>query len=195
MTAVDLVKSVKKRKRIPPDSDNIVNPLSWMTDILVAMNQKSNEYLRNAVMTASPEQLHLMLYDGAIRFTRQGVEGVEQNNYEQAYNGFSRAQKIVLEMLNSLNYDVDRALCEKMAGLYTFIYRRLVEASTTRNVKPANEAIELLNYQRETWVMLIDKLHQEQDEQQPAQPSEYTETEQNELEPVGSGYGSLSVEG
>jgi flagellar secretion chaperone FliS len=192
---VHWVNNDKKTKRIPLDSDNIVNRLAWMTDILVAMNPKSNEYLRNTVMTATPEQLHLMLYDGAIRFARQGMEGIQQKNYEQAYNGFSRAQKIVLEMLNSLNYDVDRNLCEKMAGLYTFIYRRLVDASSSRNVEMAHEAINLLNYQRETWVMLIEQLRQEKEQQQPDDSAEYTETEQGELQAVGSDYGSLSVEG
>jgi flagellar protein FliS len=125
------------------------------------MEHASNEYLRNAVLTASPEQLHLMLYDGAIRFTRQGVDGVEKKNWEAAFNGFSRAQKIVLELLHSLNYDVDRALCSRMAGLYNFIYRKLVDASVERSVPLAREALKLLEYQRQTWVLLIEKLNRE----------------------------------
>lgn len=125
------------------------------------MANASNEYLRNAVLTATPEQLHLMLYDGAIRFTRQAIEGLTSRNLEAAFNGFSRAQKIVLELLNSLNYDVDKALCSRMAGLYNFIYRKLVEASVERNADHAREALKLLEYQRETWVMLIEKLRSE----------------------------------
>jgi flagellar protein FliS len=69
------------------------------------MANVSDAYLRNAVLTATPEQLHLMLYDGAIRFSRQGIEGLAQKNWEAAFNGLSRAQKIVIEMLNSLNYE------------------------------------------------------------------------------------------
>ncbi|UCG17857.1 MAG: flagellar protein FliS, partial [Phycisphaerales bacterium] len=41
-----------------------------------------NSYLRNAVMTATPEQLHLMLYDGAIRFTLQARDAIEARDYE-----------------------------------------------------------------------------------------------------------------
>ncbi len=125
------------------------------------MENASNEYLRNAVLTATPEQLHLMLYDGAIRFTRQGIEGLEQKNFEGSYHGFNRAQKIVLELLNSLNYEVDRALCSRMAGLYNFIYRKLLDASVQRNPGLAREALRLLEYQRETWVLLIEKLNRE----------------------------------
>ena len=125
------------------------------------MDNRSNEYLRNAVLTASPEQLQLMLYDGAIRFTRQGIEGTERKNWEDSFNGFSRAQRIVLELLNGLNYDVDRKLCTRMAGLYNYIYRTLIEASVHRDVKRGIEALKLMEYQRETWLLLMDKLREE----------------------------------
>jgi flagellar secretion chaperone FliS len=125
------------------------------------MDNATNEYLRNAVMTASPEQLQLMLYDGAIRFTKQAIEGVRQQKWEDAFNGFNRAQKIILELINALNYDVDRQLCTQMASLYHFIYRKLIEANVDRNLVVAEEALGLLQYQRETWVLLIEKLREE----------------------------------
>ena len=125
------------------------------------MENASNEYLRNAVLTASPEQLHLMLYDGAIRFTKQGIEGIQSQNWEQTFNGLARAQKIILEMSNSLNHDVDPQLCARMAALYNFVYRKLVDASVQRSADLAREALGLIEYQRETWVMLLDKLRRE----------------------------------
>lgn len=125
------------------------------------MANASNEYLRNSILTAPPEQLHLMLYDGAIRFTRQGIEGLQDQAWDKAFTGFSRAQKILLEMLNSMNYDADRELCTRMAGLYNYIYRHLVQACAERSVPAAEEALKFLEYQRETWVMLMDKLRQE----------------------------------
>ncbi len=136
------------------------------------MDNPTNEYLRSAVMTATPEQLQLMLYDGAIRFTRQGIEGIRQKQWEDAFNGFNRAQKIVLELINALNYDVDRDLCTRMAGLYQFIYRKLVEASVDRNAAAGEEVLGLLAYQRETWVLLIEKLRQEREGRDaPAKPA------------------------
>ena len=154
------------------------------------MGNASNEYLRNAVLTASPEQLHLMLYDGAIRFTRQGADGIRARDWEKAFTGFSRAQKIILEMLNSLNYDVDRALCTRMAGLYNYIYKKLIEACADRNVQAAEDALQLLEYQRETWVMLIDKLREERSEQ-ASTLGRSVET----AEHPDAVYGTLSVEG
>jgi flagellar secretion chaperone FliS len=143
-------------------------------------------------MTASPEQLHLMLYDGAIRFTRQAIAGLEEHNWEAGFEGFSRAQKIIAEMLSSLNYNVDRALCNRMAGLYNFIYRKLVEAGVSRNAAPAKEALKLLEYQRETWVMLIDKLHQGQ---APAVPVATPQPAAASAELAGADYGTLCVQG
>ncbi len=156
------------------------------------METPSDQYLRNAVMTASPEQLQLMLYDGAIRFTRQGIEGLEKEDFEEVFNGFSRAQKIVLELLSSLNYDVDRALCTQMAGLYNYIYRRLVEANVQRNLAMAREALQLLEYQRETWVMLMNKLGADRSgdaPDHPASPRRAPVAAEDEI------YGSLSVQG
>jgi flagellar protein FliS len=157
-----------------------------------AMDNPSNEYLRSAVMTASPEQLHLMLYDGAIRFARQGIEGIRAGKWEEAFNGFTRAQKIILEMTSALNYDMDRQLCERMAGLYNFIYRKLVEASVDRNVMAGEEALGLLEYQRETWVMLIEKLRQEHGSQRSPSP---VASDAGEPLPYEATYGSLCVEG
>jgi flagellar secretion chaperone FliS len=156
------------------------------------MGNASDEYLRSSVLTASPEQLLLMLYDGAIRFTRQGVQGIRGKDWEQAFVGFSRAQKIILELLNSLNYDVDRTLCTRMAGLYNYIYRHLIQACAERSVAAAEEALRFLEYQRETWLMLIDQLNKDVKASQPA-----TAAAKDMLEPAfaESTYGTLSIEG
>lgn len=154
------------------------------------MQNPSDQYLRNAVMTASPEQLQLMLYDGAIRFTRQGIEGLKAKNYEEVFNGLNRAQKIVFELLGSLNYEVDRSLCTKMAGLYNFIYRRLIDANVKRDIALAEDALRLLEYQRETWVMLMDRIRREREPAAAtrAEPAPAARSSDEE-------YGSLSLQG
>lgn len=118
----------------------------------------SQEYLRNTVLTASPEQLQLMLYDGAIRFALRGREALERQDYEGAFNGLERAQRIVLELHSGLRREVNPALVDQMASLYNFIYRRLVEATMERSVKAVDEAVRILRHQRETWTLLMDKL-------------------------------------
>ena len=60
-----------------------------------------NEYLKTKVLTASPEQLQLMLYDGAIRFCEQAREAIKNREIEKSYQSLSKAEKIVLEMCDT----------------------------------------------------------------------------------------------
>ena len=120
-------------------------------------NSTANPYLRNQVLTARPEQLRLMLFDGAIRFLHTGRKGLQAQDYDVSYTHISKAQKIVLELSNSLNRDVMPEVTEKLSALYTYIYRLLIDASTKRETEPLDEAIKLLQYERETWALLIEK--------------------------------------
>jgi len=120
-----------------------------------------NPYLRTKVMTASPAELRLMLFDGAIKYLEQGKEGLENQDYEASYNGISRCQNIIMELVNSLQPQHAPELCEKLSGLYTFMYTRLVKACTERDAKMAEEVLELLRYERSTWSMLMTNLAKE----------------------------------
>ena len=119
----------------------------------------ANPYLRDAVMTATPEQLHLMLYDGAIRKARQARDAILRKDYETSYDQLKRAQQIMLEMLNGLNYEVNRELCERMASIYNFLYRKFVDANIHRRIADIDDALKILNIERETWQMLVDKVN------------------------------------
>jgi len=121
----------------------------------------SHEYLRNAVLTAGPAQLHLMLLDGAIRFASSARAAIERRDIEGAFNAFDRAQRIVIELNAGLRAEVNPEIVSQMAALYTFIYRRLVDASVHRDTQAADDALRILRHQRETWVMLIERLSQD----------------------------------
>ncbi len=125
------------------------------------MSDATRQYLRNAVLTAPPEQLQLMLYDGAIRFAMQAREALEAHDIEKSHELLLRTQKIVLELYNGLRPEIDRELCTQMGGLYMFVHRKLVEANVSRSVSAVDEALQILRHVRETWTMLIGKLRAE----------------------------------
>ena len=127
-----------------------------------------NEYLKTRVLTAPPEQLQLMLYDGAIRFCEQARQAIEQRQVEQGYQLLCKAQKIVTELMVSLRDEYAPETCDNMRRLYLFCYERLTEANMKREIPPIDEALEVLKHIRETWSMLIDKLKQETAAAQPA---------------------------
>jgi flagellar protein FliS len=120
-----------------------------------------NPYLKTKIMTASREELRLMLFDGAIKFTNQAKAALASDRHEDLYNNLLRAQKIVLELSTSLNHAIDPELCAKLSALYTYIYRLLVDAHIERSEKKLNEAIELIGFERDTWAMLMKKLADE----------------------------------
>src|ERR1700733_10027540 len=111
--------------------------------------QAAQSYLRTKVLTATPEQLQLMLFDGAIRFCDQARLAIEQKSFEQSHKRITQAQKIINELKYSLKHDVAPDLRSKLAALYTFAYRKLFEANTKHTVEPLDEAVQVLKYQRQ----------------------------------------------
>ena len=147
-----------------------------------------NPYLRDAVMTATPEQLQLMLYDAAIRFATQAREAIQACEIEKSYDLLTRAQNVVREMENGLRHEQAPELCERMAALYRFVFSKLVDANVKKDVTAIDEAVKVLGHQRETWCILIDKVRATQvNGDQPVEPQP---ADQNQV-----GDESLSVEG
>jgi flagellar secretion chaperone FliS len=120
--------------------------------------QAAQQYLRTKVLTATKEQLQLMLFDGAIRFADQGRAALEQKNFEASHKALTRAQQIVTELINALRTEVYPELCTKLAALYTYAHRHLVAANVNHKIEAVDEALKVLRYQRETWVMLMEQL-------------------------------------
>ncbi|MEL7471989.1 MAG: flagellar export chaperone FliS, partial [Planctomycetota bacterium] len=89
-------------------------------------------YLRTKVMTARPEELRLMLIDGAIKFATQGRDGLVNKDFEASFTGLSQARDIVLELMTSIGPDADPDLAERVKGLYSYLYSELVKGSFER---------------------------------------------------------------
>ncbi len=120
-----------------------------------------NPYLRTKVLTASPEELRLLLLDGAIRFASQAREGLQERDYHKSYEGFRQCRDIIMELLSTIRPEVNPELCSRLSGLYTFMYTELVSASMEKNPARVDKIIGLLEYERETWQMLMQKLTDE----------------------------------
>lgn len=115
-------------------------------------------YLRTKVMTANPAELRLMLFDGAIRFAQQAYDGLLASDFEACYEGITRCQNILLELINGLRPEHDPALCQKLSSLYTFMYTQLIKASSERDPIIVKQVLTLLRFERETWIMLLEQL-------------------------------------
>lgn len=126
-----------------------------------AATQVKQQYLKSTVMSATPEQLHLMLLDGAIRFAARGREALLSKDYEGMFNSLDRAQRIALELSAGLNSAGNPELVSQMVALYEFIYRQLVNGSLKREASSIDDALRILRMQRETWQIIVDKIQRE----------------------------------
>ena len=125
-------------------------------------------YLTNDVMTATPQKLQLMLIEAAIRFARRARQLWQAGEDEQASEALNRAQEVVGEMLAGLNREVDADLVSKVASVYLYLFRSLMEANHERDEKKLNDALRVLETERETWRQVCQQLGSRKDPQQPA---------------------------
>ena len=116
------------------------------------------EYLANQVMAASPEQLVIMAYDGALRFARVAREAMKVDDIKTHSLNILRAQDIIMYLLSTLNSDASPELSFDLSRIYVYIHGRLTDANLKSDVKIMDECIELLNNIREAWAEAEVKL-------------------------------------
>lgn len=121
----------------------------------------TNPYFRNQVLTASPEKLRLLLLDGCVHFIEEGIGGIEAKDTEKMYSGLSQAKDIVIELMSSMRPEIDADLCAKVGSLYTFVFKHLTEAGFERDAGKARECLQIMQYERETWSLLMEKAAKE----------------------------------
>lgn len=125
------------------------------------------KYLETAVETASPARLIVMLYDGALRFVNEAIHAIQARNYEHQNYAFQRAQRILAELISSLDFEKGGEIAENLFRLYTYMYNQLVEANLQDSIERAQHVIQLLSELREAW----DTVASQQEVQQVGIPS------------------------
>ncbi|MCD6525374.1 MAG: flagellar export chaperone FliS [Desulfuromonas sp.] len=115
------------------------------------MNAYTQQYQQNQILTASPEQILIMLYDGAIRFTRQAMMGIESGNSVMKVEGISRAMAIITEFANTLDHEIGGEIAANLDGLYHFMIRELIQANLNSDMDKLKVVEGLLVELRQTW--------------------------------------------
>ncbi|WP_019635626.1 flagellar export chaperone FliS [Paenibacillus fonticola] len=108
-----------------------------------------DKYRQSSVQTSTPSQLLLMLYDGAIRFVRGGIEGIKEGDYDKVNTLLNKAQSIVTELTVTLDYSYE--VSKGLASLYEYINHLLIDANIKKTAPPAEEALGYLLDLRDTW--------------------------------------------
>ncbi len=117
-----------------------------------------DNYLEAEILTASPQKLHLMLIEGAIRFIERTRIAWQEENWDVGCETLIRSQQIISEILAGLNPNVGGDLPKKVASLYIWMYRTLIEAGASRDQDKLREVVRVLEIERETWRQLCEQL-------------------------------------
>lgn len=107
------------------------------------------EYENNKIMTASPAEVTLMLYEGAIKFCNKAIIAIENGETEKAHVNIKKTQRIIEEFRNTLDHKYKVA--EDFDRIYVYILRRLLEANMKKDKAILEEVNMHLRSVRDTW--------------------------------------------
>jgi flagellar protein FliS len=127
-----------------------------------------NQYQNTQVSTSSPEKILLMLYDGAINFTRIALEKLQNGDVGGKGLYIGKAQAIVAELMNTLNHEVGGDISNRLEQLYIYIIDEYIEANLKNSPKSLENTLKILTMLRDTWVEAIDVVKQEREREAAA---------------------------
>ncbi|MGD6776481.1 flagellar export chaperone FliS [Sutcliffiella horikoshii] len=125
----------------------------------MAMKNPYQAYQQNSVNTATPGELTLMLYNGAIKFMKLAKKGIEDKDIEMKNTNLIKAQKIVQELMVTLdtNHDVGKS----MMTMYDYMNRRLIDANLKNDSAIVDEVEGLMLEFRDAWKQVIQANRQQ----------------------------------
>ena len=119
----------------------------------MAMNQGYAAYQNNRIMTASPAELTLMLYEGAIKFCNIAIMAVEEKDIQKAHDNIMKVEHIIEEFQGTLNHKYPVA--KDFENVYNYILQRLVEANMKKDKDILEEVLGHLRTMLDTWKELM----------------------------------------
>ncbi|MBR3602020.1 MAG: flagellar export chaperone FliS [Lachnospiraceae bacterium] len=115
------------------------------------------KYNNSKILTASPAELTLMLYDGAIKFCNIAIMGIEQNDMNKTHTNIRKVERIIEEFRSTL--DRKYAVAEDFDRVYVYLLQRLLQANIKKDKVILEEVNMHLRSMRDNWkeVMRINK--------------------------------------
>lgn len=116
-------------------------------------------YMRNQYETASPAELTLQLYNGAIRFLDQAQKAIVQGEIEIVNERLRKVQDIIQELLMTL--DTTLEIGQQLSKLYDYMLYRLTQANVKKDAAMVEEVISLLTDLRDAWKEVVKHSRQQ----------------------------------
>ncbi len=116
-------------------------------------NDTYSMYKQNSIMTSSPEELTLMLYNGLVKFIMQAQKAIEEKDIQKANESIKRAEDIISEFQATL--DMQYELSKGLAMLYDYFMDRLVDANMKKDAAILEEVLHFVKDLRDTWAQAM----------------------------------------
>ena len=122
---------------------------------MTPQEQMMQQYNRSRILTASPAELTLLLYDGAIKFCNLAIVAIEKKDIPAAHTNIVKVEKIIEECRSTLNRDYP--VSEDFDRVYCYLLRRLQDANVKKDIDIINEILEHLRSMRDTWKQVMQQ--------------------------------------
>jgi flagellar protein FliS len=118
------------------------------------------QYKNNAIATATPAELTLMLYEGAIKFGNIAIKAIEEGDIQKAHINIVKVQRIIAEFRNTLDFKYPVA--KDFDRVYEYLERRLVEANVSKDKEIMEEMVMHIRSMRDNWKEVMKRAKQPQ---------------------------------
>jgi len=125
----------------------------------MAVSNPYQAYQQNSVLTASPGDLTLMLYNGCLKFLNLAKKAIEEKNITEKNMNLQKAQNIINELMVTLNMDIE--ISKQMIAIYDFARPKLIEANVKNDLAALEEAESIMIEFRDTWKEVIKQNRQQ----------------------------------
>ena len=113
------------------------------------------KYQENKIEGSSQGEMIILLYEGCIRFMREAIKFIDEKNIQEAHNKIIKAQRIVNELMITLDFDAGGDIAKNLYGLYDFIMSELIKANIKKEKEGLYNSIEIMEELLEAWKVAV----------------------------------------
>lgn len=122
------------------------------------MNQHAvNQYKKARIQTADQGKLVILLYDAVVKSINEAISAIRKNDIESSHNNILKSQKIITELLISLNINEGGEIAKNLQGIYVFINKQLMQANLKKDEKILSDILEMVSNLRDAFKQIILK--------------------------------------
>lgn len=125
--------------------------------------RQADQYKKNQIETATPEEILIMLYEGAIRFLLIAKKANAANDIEKSHKNIVKAQHIIREFMSSLDMDIGGEMAVNLMRLYEYLHYQLIQANIKKDMALIDEVVDHLRSLKATWEEAIRIAQKERD--------------------------------